>query len=175
MTTRYLINQEMEHVLALLTPSNRLVMRVILHTGMRVGDVLALRTEDLKPCGWYTEQKTGKRRRFGLPKELLRAIREQAGEVWAFPGRCNAEKHRTRQAVWMDIKRAQRALRLSGCVGTHSARKSYAVALMARYGDIERVRRNLNHSSAMVTILYAMADHLLQARLREGRRRKRRG
>lgn len=45
MTTEYLLNEQMEHVLAALTPYNRLVMRVCLHTGLRVGDVLALRTE----------------------------------------------------------------------------------------------------------------------------------
>lgn len=61
MTTEYLLNQEMEHILALLMPSNALVMRVILHTGMRVSDVLSLKTADLKPSGWYTESKTGKR------------------------------------------------------------------------------------------------------------------
>ncbi len=47
MTTEYLLNEQMEHVLSALTPSNRLVMRVCLHTGLRVGDVLALRTEQL--------------------------------------------------------------------------------------------------------------------------------
>lgn len=41
MTTEYLLNEQMEHVLSALTPSNRLVMRVCLHTGLRVGDVLA--------------------------------------------------------------------------------------------------------------------------------------
>lgn len=45
MTTEYLLNEQMEHVLSALTPSNCLVMRVCLHTGLRVGDVLALRTE----------------------------------------------------------------------------------------------------------------------------------
>lgn len=165
MTTEYLLHKEMEHILALLTPSNRLVMRVILHTGMRVSDVLELRTADLKLCGWYTERKTGKRRRYGLPGPLLEEIKAQAGSVWAFPSRCDPLKHRTRQTVWADVKRAQRAFRLPQNVGTHSARKVYAVDLMAKYGSIERVRRNLNHSSSSVTALYAMADVLVERRL----------
>ena len=37
----------MEQVLGVLTPPNRLVMRVMLRTGLRVGDVLALKTEKL--------------------------------------------------------------------------------------------------------------------------------
>lgn len=164
-TTEYLLNREMEHVLALLTPSNALVMRVILHTGMRVSDVLALKTADLKPSGWYTEQKTGKRRRYGLPEPLLSEIKAQAGQKWAFPGRCDQDKHRTRQAVWTDVKRAQRAFRLPENLGTHSARKIYAVDLMRKYGDIEKVRRALNHDRALTTAIYAMSDVLLERKL----------
>ena len=164
-TTEYLLHKEMEHVLALLMPSNRLVMQVILHTGMRVSDVLELRTADLTPSGWYTERKTGKRRRYGLPGPLLAEIKAQAGSEWAFPSRSDPSKHRTRQTVWADVKRAQRAFRLPQNVGTHSARKIYAVDLMGKYGSIERVRRNLNHSNSSVTALYAMADVLVERRL----------
>ena len=38
--------------------------------------------------------------------------------------------------------------------------------LMHKYGDIERVRRNLNHSSTAITAVYVMADQLLEAKLR---------
>ena len=44
MTTEYLLHREVEHVLAALTPVNRVIMRVCMHTGLRIGDVLALRT-----------------------------------------------------------------------------------------------------------------------------------
>ena len=64
--------------------------------------------------------------------------------------------------MWADVKRAQRAFRLPQNVGPHSARKVYAVKLMQKYGDIERVRRNLNHSAKSVTAIYAMADILLE-------------
>lgn len=164
MTTEYLFNREVERVLAALMPQNQLIMRVILHNGMRLSDVLELRTDDLKPAGWYVEKKTGKRRRFGLPRPLLDAIRLQAGEVWAFPGR-RAGSHKTRQAVWKDVKRAAKAFRLPQNVAPHSFRKVYAARLMERYGSLERVRRNLNHSSESVTAIYAMSDALLQRRL----------
>ena len=97
----------------------------------------------------------------GLPDWLCADImRNSAGSKWAFPSPTNPKKHRTRQAVWRDLKRAQRALRLPINLGTHSARKTYAVHLMHQYGDIERVRRALNHDNATVTMLYAMADML---------------
>lgn len=164
MKTEYLLNKEVERVLAALMPQNQLIIRVVLRNGMRLSDVLEMKTADLKPSGWYVEKKTGKRRRFGLDAPLLAAIQAQAGEVWAFPGRKPGE-HKTRQAVWYDVKRASRAFRLPQNVGPHSFRKVYAAKLMAKYGDLERVRRNLNHSSASVTAIYAISDVLLERKM----------
>lgn len=165
-----MFDAEVERVLMLLTPGNRLVLRVALATGLRVGDVLALRTAQLAPRFWVTEKKTGKRRQIGLPGPLLADLRANAGKEWAFPGR-NPGKPRTRQAVWKDIKRAARAMRLPQNVGPHSARKVYAVELLQRYGDIDRVRRALNHSDAAVTLIYAMADQALNAKYKRQRSR----
>lgn len=174
MTTEYLMNREVELVLQALTPENRLVLRVALHNGLRVGDVLGLKKSQLNPQFWITEQKTGKRRRVSLPKSLLddlRASTSFSSSPWVFPGRNDPEKHRTRQAVWTDVKRAARAFRLPQNVAPHSFRKVYAVELLHRYGDIERVRRALNHSDCTVTMVYAMADVRLRARYRKRRGR----
>lgn len=159
-------------MLQLLTYENRLVMRTALHTGLRIGDVLRLQPQQLRPNFWITEQKTGKRRQVGLPRQLLDDLIAAAGKTWVFPGRDPA-KPRTRQAVWKDVKRAAKAMRLPQNVAPHSFRKVYAVELLARYGDIEKVRRALNHSSEIVTLIYAMADHQLRAKA--ARRRSRPG
>ena len=161
--TEYLLRKEVGHVLAALTPQNRLICEVCLHTGLRVGDVVGLRTQQLGPQFMVTEQKTKKRRRVGLPGPLLEDIRRQAGEEWAFPGR-RPGSHKTRQAVWNDMKRAARAFRLPQNVGPHSLRKVYAVELLDKYGDLKRVQRALNHSGVEVTMIYAMADRLLAKR-----------
>lgn len=163
-----MLQKEVEQVLDLLTYENRLVMRVCLHTGLRVGDVLQLRPEQLKPNFWITEQKTGKRRQVGLPEPLLSDLLDSCGAVWVFPG-ANPAKHRTRQAVWKDVKRAAAACRLTQNVAPHSARKVYAVELLNKYGDIDRVRRALNHGGLEVTLIYAMADKRLTG---PGRRRR---
>lgn len=165
MTTEYLLRREMEHVLAALTPSNRLVCRVCLQTGLRVGDVVSLKTRDLKGQFWIVESKTKKRRRVNLPRELLDQIRAQAGEVWAFPGR-KPWQHRTRQAVWADVKRAAKAFRIRQNVAPHSFRKVYAVELLRRCGDVKRVQRALNHSDCATTMIYVMAAELLESKRR---------
>ena len=168
MTTEYLLDREVERVLAALMPQNQLIMRMVLRNGMRLSDALEFRTDQLALCGWYVEKKTGKRRRFGLDARLLADIRAQAGPMWAFPGR-NGQGHKTRQAVWTDVKRAAKAFRLRQHVAPHSLRKTYAVKLLAKYGDIEKVRRNLNHTSTSVTAIYAISDVLLERRLRAKR------
>lgn len=168
MRTEYLLAREVDQVLDLLTEENRLVMRVLLHTGLRISDALVLKPEQLKPNFWITEQKTGKRRQVGLPEPLLSDLRAAAGEYWVFPG-MDPKKHRSRQAVWKDVKRAADAARLTANAAPHSARKIYAVELLQKYGDIERVRRALNHGGIEVTLIYALADK----RLCSGSRRRR--
>lgn len=159
MKSEYIVAKKMDYILALLTPSNRLVCECLLHTGLRVGDVLALQSEQLKSCRfWVREAKTGKKKLVGLPGKLREEILQQAGEKWAFPSPYKPGKHRTRQAVYRDIKRAAKAMRINAQISPHSARKIYAVELLAKYGDIERVQRALNHSDLSTTLLYAMAD-----------------
>lgn len=168
MRTEYLLQHEVDGVLALLTPANRLVMRTALVTGLRISDVLAMTPDKLRPHCWVKEQKTGKSRQIGLPEPLLSDLRKASGKIWVFPGR-DPKKHRSRQSVWLDVKRAAKALRLPQNVAPHSARKVFAVDLMAKYGDIARVKRALNHSSESVTLIYAMAD--MQLRAKNKRRR----
>lgn len=169
MTTEYLLRREVDLVLGLLTPENRLVVRLLLHTGLRISDALALRPQQLKPNFWITEKKTGKRRQVGIPEPLLSDLLENSGKTFVFPG-AKPGTHRTRQAVWKDIKRAAAACRLTQNVAPHSCRKVYAVELMKKYGDIERVRRALNHGGLAVTMIYAMADQRLTAKFQQRRR-----
>ena len=174
MKTEYLLRREVDNVLSVLTPTNALVMRVALHTGLRIGDILKLKTSDLKDHFWIKESKTGKARQVGLPEPLLSDLKERAGQTWVFESPRTGRPH-TRQAVWRDVKRAAAAFRLPQNVGPHSARKVYAVELLEQYGDLSRVKKALNHSSEAVTMIYAMADRQLKAKRRRraapGRRR----
>ena len=163
-------------ILAALTPGNRRVIQVMLRTGLRVSDVLELPRDKIGRQFTVTEAKTGKRMKCGLPDWLSEDIRRSStGSTWAFPSPTNPKRHRSRQAVWRDLKRVQRAFRLPINLGTHSARKSYAVHLMHQYGDLEKVRRALNHSNTTITAIYAMADLLAQSaqdRRNEWKRRR---
>lgn len=167
MRADYIHAEEMEHILAALMPPNRLALRVSMATGLRIGDVLAIMRVQLASRITVTESKTGKRRRVYIPAALLEEMTNQAGRVWVWEGRTDYRKHRTRQAVYKDLRRAASLFRLPAKLhlSPHSARKIYAVDQYHRDGDLKRVQHLLNHDSEAVTMLYAMADQLTNRRL----------
>lgn len=162
MRSDWLNVSDYEHILAALTPPNRLACEVSACTGLRISDVLNLRTHRLAERMTIRELKTGKSRRIRLPRQLLDRLVAGAGKIYAFEGRCDYRKHRTRQAVYKDIKRAAKLFRLPKNlqISPHSARKIYAVGEYKRTGSIKRVQELLNHTDEAVTMLYAMADVL---------------
>lgn len=161
--TTYADRAQMSHVLAALMPQNRVVVRVCMATGLRVSDVLRLRTSELKRRQTVRESKTGKTRRIQWPADLYDEMERGAGKYWVFEGRTNPKKHRQRQTVWRDIKRAEAVFKRSGTLtrkqnlGTHTARKVAAVNAYRR-GGLDAAQRLLNHSDPLITRLYALAD-----------------
>lgn len=164
MKSDYIAARFFENILAVLTLENRLVMEVCLYTGLRVSDVLNMRSAKLARRMTVQELKTGKSRRITLPAELYDRLVSVSGKIWVFTGRLDYHKHRTRQAVYKDIKRAAKAFRLPSNlqVSPHTARKIYAVSKYRKSGNMAYVQKLLNHSSESITYLYAMADALTQ-------------
>lgn len=162
MRSTYISRPEMGHILAALMPENRRVMRLAMHTGLRVGDCLALKTADLRYRMTVRESKTGKTRRVCIPRGLLAELEANAGRIWVFEGRTDPRKHRTRQAVYKDVKRVARMYQRAhsirpGQVSPHSARKLAAVEAYHK-GGMAAAQRLLNHSDPAVTALYALSD-----------------
>lgn len=167
MRADYLARQEFSHLLAALTPPNRLALEVSLATGLRISDVLNMRSDKLAERMTIRELKTGKTRRIRLPFELYRRCLSQAGKVWVWEGRMDWRKHRTRQAVYKDLKRTANLFRLPRGlqISPHTARKVYAVTAYQQSGSLRRVQQLLQHSDEAVTMLYAMADEMTARRM----------
>lgn len=165
--TDYVYADVFEHLLAALTDENRLALSVSLCTGLRISDVLNLRTKRLKERMTVRELKTGKTRRIRIPRALLDELIAISGKIFVFENRIDYTRPRTRQAVFKDLKRACRAFRLPAKLNLapHSARKIYGVSQYERTCSVERVRELLNHSGEAVTMLYAMADKLTERKL----------
>lgn len=161
MRSEYMPRGEIVHLLAALQPKNRLACEISLFTGLRINDVLALKTEQAQK-GRFTvrEEKTGKTRTVRLPADLQRRALNCAGQHFVFEGRLNGRKHRTRQAVFKDLRRVARLFGVREHISPHSLRKVFAVEEYSKYGDLARVKKLLNHNEEAVTVLYAMADRI---------------
>lgn len=161
--TSYATRAQMGHILAALMPTNALVVRACMKTGLRVSDVLSLKTATFKPRQTVREQKTGKTRRVVWGQDLYVQMLGQAGKIWIFESRTDPKRHRTRQAVYKDIKRAAAVFQRSGavskrqCIGTHTARKIAAVDAYHK-GGLSAAQKVLNHSEPAISLLYALAD-----------------
>ncbi|MBQ2933792.1 MAG: tyrosine-type recombinase/integrase [Clostridia bacterium] len=159
MRTQWVPQGEIVHVLAALQPKNRLACEISLATGLRINDVLALKTEQIKQQRFTVrEEKTGKTRAIYIPKELHDRAITCSGKHFVFEGRCNGKVHRSRQAVFKDLKRVAKLFGIKENVAPHSLRKIFAVEEYAKHGNLKRVQKLLNHSSEAVTQLYAFAN-----------------
>lgn len=162
MRSQWVSTDILEHILAALMPENRLACEISLATGLRIGDVLRLKPEQVRPDrARFTikEEKTGKGRTCYLPLELRERAYENAGRYWVFEHRTNPLKRRTRQAIFKDLRRAAKAFRVREHVSPHSLRKAFAVEYFNKCGgNLKKVQHLLNHSNEAVTMIYAMAN-----------------
>lgn len=170
MRSDYVYRATFEHVLSVLTMSNRLAIETSLVTGLRISDVLSLKTDDVRRSDRLSvvESKTGKRKRIYLPHDLRDMLLRIAGKIYIWPHRLDYRRHRTRQAVYKDIKRACKAFRLTHVqISPHTARKIYAVSKYQKYQDLAKVKQLLNHDDEAVTMIYAMADMITARRCQQ--------
>ena len=159
MTAHYIDEKTADNLFFLMQPKNALVCEICVATGLRITDVLNIKTEKLKSQRLtIKEQKTGKSRRVYIKKALFTAMKRQAGAVFVFESPHDINKHLTRQAVWADLKKAASMLGIRENISPHSFRKLYAVKLMRRYRDVKRVQKIIGHDSLACTVMYATSD-----------------
>lgn len=171
MRTEWIPKGEMEVLLRALSPENRLACEISLATGLRINDVLALTPEKVRKQRFtLREEKTGKTRRIRLPIELVNRALALSGQHYIFEHRLNGRKHRTRQAVFKDLKKACANFGIKKNIAPHSLRKIYAVEEYELTGDLKKVQKLLNHSNEAVTMLYAMANSVRKKRQKRGKK-----
>ena len=141
-------------------PQNRLALQISLTTGLRIDDVLHIKSAQLEKDRFtIKEMKTGKSRRVRLPKALRDECLRQAGRYYVFEHRLDPTKPRTRQAVYKDLKRACKLFRVNGLqISPHTARKIYSVGLFDKCNSVEKVQSVLNHSKPEITEVYTLSD-----------------
>lgn len=147
---------------------NKLIMKIAIETGLRIGDILELRIGDLRNNRRIKlhEHKTGKVKYIRIPAKLkseIMATRVYYNEdgYYCFPHRISPQtRHRTRGAVNKDILRVISQMGIKPRISPHSARKGFAVELYAKTGSLKAVQDALNHTHIDTTVLYALSDKL---------------
>ena len=145
-----------------------MVLRVAAETGCRVSDVLGLTVEKLRTAEknggqvFVLESKTGKSRRVYINKELRKEMVQRINKFspFVFPNRLDYTRPRTRQAVWKDLNRAAKALRVQGQLSPHSFRKYAAKDKFKKTGKIDEVQKWLRHTDKAVTSVYLLAEEV---------------
>ena len=157
MRSRFLEEKELRSLGGELDENAFLPLMLSLETGLRVGDVVALKVADVKRDGiHYTAKKTGKPGVAKISDRIRRKLNTKG--KWLFPSPYKQGKHLTRQAVWARIKTAGKraGLDLDG-LSPHSMRKVFAVELYRKKG-FKAVQEALQHKYSTTTEIYSFAD-----------------
>ena len=139
-------------------PNRQLVTILVLEAnlGCRIGDIMNLTTDSIIDDGGIyklniTEQKTGKKRCFIVPKPVKAFIDDYIRDANIYRGPLFDIKA---PAVWKQLRAVTDYLNLDN-TSTHSFRKMAACNLYEASGhDIETVCEFLNHSSTQITRTY---------------------
>lgn len=163
MRTDYLNPQLYNRLYAVMTYDNVLAMRIALETGLRIDDVLSLRYEQIKGRTVRgTAEKTGKEFKKVLSADLAKRLQLEKGKKgYLFPHRTKPNAHRTRQAVWANMKKAADIMGVKLNAAPHSARKTYAVEVFKDKG-INAAQKELQHDRISTTMIYAFSNLLTE-------------
>ena len=162
MKTIYVTTEQVERIAAHLSPWEWLTLWVSCETGLRVGDVVAIKWRYVTAGGiLYKAQKTGKWGLAPISEKLLRELKlSRRSSEWVFPSPRDPSKHLTRQAVWYRVKRAcERAGIDPEGIAPHSFRKYFAVETFKREG-FKATQAALQHDRTITTEEYAMSDFI---------------
>jgi integrase len=157
MQSKYLEKDEVTKLRQVMSERQFLPLWVSLETGLRVGDVVAIKRTNVKADGiHYRAQKTNKYGVAPISRELREALAKSG--KWLFPSPKNPDKHITRLTVWHRIKSAGKrvGLDLHG-VSPHAMRKVFAVELYKEQG-FKAVKQALQHNNNATTEIYTFSD-----------------
>lgn len=167
MTTDYLPLKDYNRLFPFLSYDNYLALRLSLETGIRIGDVVSLPAAALSGNKInFTAAKSGKAGCAIISKDLADKLKRYSGKTYIFSSSSKAG-HRTRQAVWKDVKKAAAAAGITKNIAPHSARKTYAVQSFQRHG-LKETQRRLQHDNSTVTAGYVLSGVLTEAQEKAG-------
>ena len=162
---RFLTEVEIDSLLTACTPHLRPIVETALHSGMRRGELLSLKWEQIRNGFIYlTETKSGKARQIPINDRLAEVFREvrrgnQLKSPYVF---CDSQGRR-----FYEVKRSfVSACRRAGLEDFrfHDLRHTFASRLVMKGASLKAVQELLGHADMKMTMRYA---HLSQEHLRD--------
>jgi integrase len=150
---------------------DRALFLVGLYTGFRITELLSIRWHDCVRQGQVTAALSVERRHMkqkhrgrtvALHPEARAALarwyaddQPATGALYVFRSRKGANRPLRRQTAWQILMDAYTSCGMSGRLGTHSLRKTFALAVHEQLGrDLYRTQQALGHANIGSTIHY---------------------
>lgn len=137
-----------------------LILILIYSAGLRVGEVVRLKIEDIDSERMLIHIKQGKGRKDRytmLSQVALKILRDYTTrykpETWLFPGG-KENKHLTERSVQKVFENALQKARIKKNVSVHSLRHSFATHLLENGTDLRYIQELLGHESSKTTEIY---------------------
>ncbi len=162
---RFLTEAEIEVLLKACTPHLKPIVETALLTGMRRGELLSLKWEQIRNGFIYlTETKSGKARQIPINDRLAEVFREvRRGNQLKSPHVfCDSQGRR-----FLEVKRSFTSARRRAGIEDfrfHDLRHTFASRLVMRGASLKAVQELLGHADLKMTMRYA---HLSQEHLRD--------
>lgn len=150
MRTRAITPKELRQLLHNLTDPVRLAVMIAADTGLRVSDILAIRSAKLNQTMHVIERKTGKQRTVTLSRKTLATAKEYARHGEENLINCD------RSTIYRQIRKIADLFGWTH-VSMHSIRKYYARRFHAAHG-LRATQRELQHEYLSTTLLYIVDD-----------------
>jgi site-specific recombinase XerD len=141
-------------------PKHRALLMLLYSAGLRLGEVIRLRTSDLdveRGLLRVHKGKGSKDRYTLLAQRAVEAVRlyrdAYPTEGWLFPG-SRPQRHLSERSVQRVVKNAAAAAGLSKEVTTHTLRHSFATHLLEGGTNLRIIQELLGHKSSQTTQIY---------------------
>jgi site-specific recombinase XerD len=164
---------EVKRLLAKLKdPKHHAIAMVLYSSGLRIGEALRLRVQDIDSERGLIFVRDGKGRKDRMVMlaqvtldELRTYARLERPKHWLFPGE-RRDRHLHPRCIQRSIGRAARAAGIRKKVTPHTLRHSFATHLLEEGTDLRYIQRLLGHKKSTTTEIYThVADRDL-ARIR---------
>lgn len=153
---------------AIRNPKHRTLVMLLYSSGLRVGEVVRLRAEDVDPERGLLrvrQGKGGKDRYTLLSSKALAALRTYCEafrpERWLFPGG-RPNRPYTVRSVQHVVQQCARRAGIANPVTPHTLRHSFATHLLESGTDLRYIQELLGHQSSRTTQIYT---HVTAARI----------